>query len=113
MGTPCAMRVTLMPIGLQELRQVERGRLALDVGVRGEDDLLGRLALEPDEELADLEVAGADAVERRERAVEDVVAPAELVGPLDGEEVGDALDDAEEPRVAIRSSGRWGRDPDR
>src|SRR5919198_2380676 len=83
----------------EELREVERRRLALDVGVRRQDDL-GRLtALEPREELLDLEIVGADAVERREGAEQHMVAPAVLARPLHRQEVVRLLDDAEQARV--------------
>src|SRR5256885_10307618 len=45
---------------------------------------------------------GLDAVERRERAAEDVVEPAILVRPLDGDQVDRLLDDADDRPVATR-----------
>src|SRR5439155_1455851 len=80
--------------------EVERRRLALDIGVGRQDDL-GRLAaLEPDQELLDLEVVGTDAVERRQGAEQHVVAPAVLARPLHRQEVVLLFDDAEQARVA-------------
>src|SRR5262249_38652843 len=49
--------------GLQQLGQVDRRRLALDARVGGENDLLHRLALEADQQLAYLEILGTDPVE--------------------------------------------------
>ena len=51
-------------------------------------------------ELGDLQVLGVDAVDRRQRAAEHVVAPAVLVRALDRDDVARLLDDADEPRVA-------------
>src|SRR5574341_471321 len=48
--------------------QIERGGLALDVRVGGEDHLAHGPALQPQQELAHLEIVRPDAVERRERA---------------------------------------------
>src|SRR5437870_2197958 len=86
--------------GAEQLRQVQRRRLALDVGV-GRQDHLARLAtLEPYQEFLDLEVVGADAVEGREGAEQHVVAPTVLARPLHRQEVVRFLDDAEQLRVA-------------
>src|SRR5262249_10556669 len=49
---------------LEEAHEVERGRLALHVRVRGDDDLLDLAVLEADEELLDAELLGADALQR-------------------------------------------------
>ena len=51
-------------------------------------------------ELGDLQVLGIDAVDRRQRAAEHVVAAAVLVRALDGDDVAGLLDDADEARVA-------------
>ena len=87
---------------LDEASEVHRGRLALGGGVRGEDDLAHRAVAEADEERLDLELVGADAVERRDRAVEDVVAAVELVRALDREEIGRLLDDADRLVAPLR-----------
>ena len=51
-------------------------------------------------ELGDLQVLGVDAVDRRQRAAEHVVAPAVLVRALDRDDVAGLLDDADQARVA-------------
>ena len=56
--------------------------------------------VDPGVELGDLEVLGVDAVDRRQRAAEDVVAAAELVRALDRDDVAGLLDDADQRRVA-------------
>ena len=64
---------------LEQPGQVHRGRLALDVGAGGQDDLgdrRRRRRAAPDQ-LGDAQVVGADAVERREHPVQHVVAAAE------------------------------------
>src|SRR5204862_6559837 len=88
------------PQRAEQLRQVERGGLALDVGVGGQDHLAGGPVLEAQQQLAHLEVVGADAVQRRERAEQDVVTPLELAGALHRQQVVGLLDDAEQAGVA-------------
>src|SRR5262245_7829935 len=83
----------------QELGEVERGRLALDVGVGGEDHLAGAAAVETREQLADLQVFRTDAVERRERAEQHVVAAAVLSRALHRQKIVRLLDDAEHVAV--------------
>ena len=56
----------------------------------------------PLEQLADPQPVRADPVDRRDRAVEDVVEALELAGPLEGEDVERLLDDAQPGRVAAR-----------
>ena len=52
------------------------------------------------EQLVDAQVAGLDAVERRQRAAEHVVEAAELVRPLERDDVDGLLDDADQRVVA-------------
>ena len=54
------------------------------------------------EQLADAQPLRADPVDRRDRAVEDVVEALELAGPLEGEHVERLLDDAQPRLVAAR-----------
>ena len=70
------MRVILHPERLEEPGQVHGGGLALDVGVGGEDHLGDALGVDPAQELLDPELLGADALDRRDRALEHVVAAA-------------------------------------
>src|SRR5204863_5130088 len=83
-------------------RRGGRGRLSGHVRVRREHDLLDAVPLHASEQLVDPEVLWLDAVERRERAAEDVVEAAELVGPLERDEVDRLLDDADDGMVAAR-----------
>src|SRR3712207_8230309 len=48
---------------------------------------------------SDADVLRLDAVDRRQRAAEDVVATAELVGALDRHDVAELLDDADHARI--------------
>src|SRR4051812_4825620 len=64
--------------------EICRRRVALDVGIRGEDDLRDRPVGEPTHQLTDAELLGSDPLQRRDRPAEHVVAPPELAGPLDG-----------------------------
>ena len=52
------------------------------------------------EELGDLQILGIDAVDRRERAAEHVVAAAILVRSLERDHIGGLLDDADHRGVA-------------
>src|SRR5690606_38603569 len=55
---------------------------------------------DPAVQLLDLQVLRIDAVDRAERAAEDVIAPVVLVRALDRDDVAGLLDDADQPRVA-------------
>src|SRR5690606_11608548 len=84
----------------QDVGEVERGRLAGRRRVRRDDDLAHAALLGPADELLDAEVLRVDAVDRRERPAEDVVAAVELVRPLDRDDVARVLDDADDRAVA-------------
>src|SRR5665647_358670 len=62
---------------LEQTRQVDRRRLALDVRIGREDHFLDGAALDAREQPLDLQLVWADALKRRDRAHEDVVAPLE------------------------------------
>src|SRR5215211_5928001 len=85
---------------------MQRRRLAGRRRVRGQDDLAdgrrrpARAGGNARVELSDLQVLGVDAVDRRQRPAEDVVAAAVLVRALDRDDVAWLLDDADEPGVA-------------
>ena len=110
-ASPEAMRVTRTPSGLQHLGQVERGRLALDVRAGGDDHLSIATVARPRraQQLADAQIVGADAVERREHAVQHVVAAAKAAGALDREQIGRRGDHADEARVAARVAAQRAR----
>src|SRR3954447_19736530 len=81
--------------------------LALERRVRGQDDLDEPLpfaigGVDPVEQLSDLEAVGADAIDRRDGPVEDVIAAPELARPLEGEDVERLLDHAQASSVAAR-----------
>ena len=101
-GSPLASRVTRNPIGPQESAEICRSRVALDVGIGGQDDLGDGAVVEPGHQLADAQLLGTDAVERRDRAAEHVVAAPELAGALDRDDVLGLLDDADQGGVAAR-----------
>ena len=63
----------------------------------------------PGEQLADPEPVRTDPVDRRDRAVEDVVEALELAGPLEREDVERLLDDAQAEDVPAPGRGRSGR----
>src|SRR5512136_1019452 len=58
----------------QDLGDVERGCFSLRRGVGGDDDFFEAAALDPPDELLELEFIGAYSLKRRERPQEDVVA---------------------------------------
>src|SRR5918995_1224255 len=82
--------------------EVARGRLTLEVGVGGDDDLGDRAVPQPGEELPDAKVVGPDAVDGADGPAEHVVAPPELPGALDGDDVLGLLDDTDRVKVAAR-----------
>src|SRR5262249_24121487 len=84
--------------------EIERGRIALDVRIRRQDDLANVVPLDPGEELAHIELVGTDPVEWRQRAQQHVIATAVLSGPLHRHEVVRLLDDAQQSRVAAGAS---------
>src|SRR3546814_12866800 len=64
-----------------------RGGLTLEVGIGGQDDLGDGTVGQPDHQLADPQLLRSDAVNRRDRAAQHVVAAPELPGPLDRDDV--------------------------
>ena len=101
-GMPMAMRVTLHAQRLQEPGQVDGRGLALDGRARGQDDLFHAARAHALEQALDLQLVRAHALQRRERAVQDVVAALEVARALDGQEVVRLLHDADD---AVRPAG--------
>ena len=100
-GTPMAMRVTRTPRGFEKPGEVDGRRLAFDGGAGGEDHLLDRPRPHPFQEPLDPQLVRAHSGERRERPVQHVVAPAEVAGLLDGDDVVRLLDDADRLVAAL------------
>lgn len=92
---------------LDELCHVHRGRLALDGGVRGHDDLLHLAVREALQQLAHGELVGADALHRRDEAVQHVVQTLVFARALEGRDVARRLDHADGGAVArgVRADG--------
>jgi hypothetical protein len=67
----------------QSVSEVRGRRLARHVRVRREHDLLNAVAFHAPDQLVDAQVLGIDAVDRGERAAEDVVQAAKLTRALD------------------------------
>src|SRR6266545_7287729 len=84
------------------LGDVERRRFALDVRVRGHDDFAHAAAAHALQQSVDVDVLRPDALERRERAEEDVEEALEIARPLDRGNVERFLDDADDRGVAPR-----------
>ena len=85
---------------LDQSREVQRRRFTFDRRIGGDDHFL-YVGVQSREQLLQLELIGTDAVQRRQRSMENVIAAAELARPLDGEQIGHRLDDAEQLRVAL------------
>src|SRR4051812_24606696 len=68
---------------LKHPRQVHRRDLALSVGVGADDDLLDALGPDARQQLPDLELFGADTLERAHRAEQHVISTMELARALD------------------------------
>src|SRR5262245_1665661 len=87
---------------LEQPRQIDRGGLALDARVGGQDHFFDLVVLEPGQQLAHAQVLGPDAVQRGQRAEQDVIAAAELAGALERKQVVGLLHHAERPLLALR-----------
>ena len=101
-GTPRASRLTAEAARAQQLAQMMRGRLALDGEVGREHDLahdaVGRALQQP----LDVDVARADAVERRQSSHQHEVEARVRLRLLDHQQVGGRFDDAQQRRIAPR-----------
>ena len=84
----------------QQAADVHRRRLALEVRVRRHDHFRDRAVAQAREQLVDLEILRADAVHRRDHAVQHVVQPVEAARALDRQDVQRLLDDADRRAVA-------------
>src|SRR5215212_801090 len=68
---------------LQQPGEIGRRGLTLEVRIRGEDDLGDRAVGQSGHQLAHPQLVRTDAVDRRDRPTQDVVAAPELTGPFD------------------------------
>ena len=87
---------------VQKIGDVVGGRLAVDGGVHREDHLAHAALAHAVHQALDVEVLRADAVERRQRAAEDMVLRIDRPGALQRPEVGDILDHDDDAAVAAR-----------
>ena len=94
-GRPLASRVTRTPNGFSSAATYIAGGVAFEVRVRRQDHLGHVVALDAVEQLLHAEVVGADAVERADRATEDVEPPLDQRGLLDRRGVLRLFDDTE------------------
>jgi len=86
----------------RDLTQIVGGRFAFDGRVGGEDELPYLAFTENRFELPHAELLGSDAIERREMAHEDEIAPAVAAGRLDRDDIGGRLDGTQERRIPLR-----------
>src|SRR5438093_1750088 len=98
----------------QQLQQVLRGRVALDFWIRRQNDLPNGTIPDPCYQGRDLQIIGADALDRGQRAVEHVVEATVSACPLERKHVKRLLHDADQPAIAPRilanAAGVRGRD---
>ena len=78
-----------------------RRGLAFDGGVHRQDHFLDAV-LHPLQQRRDVEPFRRDAVQRRQRPAQHMIAAAEHAGPLQRPEIGDILHHAEQMRIAAR-----------
>ena len=93
-GNPRAMRVTAIPIGLITFDRYNAVASPSIVGLVATITSNGAAA-QAFEQFLDLKRVGADAVERRDRAVQNVVQAFELLGLLHRDQVARLFDDAD------------------
>ena len=89
-------------IGFEPFGEVVRGGLPFERGVHGKHDLVDPARGHALDQLADGEILGANAFERRETSTEHVVAAGEQLCPVERPQVGDILDHAQLARIAPR-----------
>jgi len=89
----------LRPEGGNQFFQIHRRRLALNVGIGGDDDFLDR-PIETRQQGFDVEIIGTDAVQRRQPASEDMIQGGEIFGFFKRDNVAGLLDDADDRPVA-------------
>ncbi len=104
------MRVTRRPSGLQQPRQVDRRGLAFDGRIGGEDHFVDAAAGDARQQALDLQVVGADALQRRDRAHQHVIDAAEAAGAIDDVDVLRLFDDADDAVIAAVVAAHRGRD---
>src|SRR6185312_7365401 len=79
-----------------------RGGLAIDGGIERENDFAHLRLMGARDERVDTEILRADAIERRQRAAEHVIASTGGVRPLQRPEIGDVRNDHDDRAVAAR-----------
>ena len=77
---------------VQQIGDVMRGGLAVDRGIEREDHFLHRRIMRARHQRVDGEILRADAIERRQRAAEHVIARIHRIGALQRPEIGDVRD---------------------
>jgi hypothetical protein len=80
---------------LEDLEKVMSGSFSFAARVGGYDDFIDIFGLEPGKQFAYSDLIGADSVERGQYTLEDMIAPFEGAGLLDGQEVGGTFHDAD------------------
>src|SRR3989304_991045 len=71
-------------------------------GMGGHDPFLHAAGADPGDQLGNLQLVGADAVERRDGAVQDMILAAKLTGALERDDVAGVLDDAKDAVASRR-----------
>ena len=78
-----------------------RGRLPLDGGVEREDHLLDVIRPNPLDKAGEVQILGADAIERRQGAAEHMIAHIQNLRTFERPEIGDRLDDDQRLRITL------------
>ena len=99
-GSPLAMRVTVRPNGFSSRARYIAVTSPSVLGLVHRMTSCTPSGSMPGEQLAHLQLLGADPLERAHRAEQHVIAAAELAGLLDRHDVARLLDDAHHRRVA-------------
>src|SRR5258708_1191059 len=86
----------------QHTGQVKGCPVALQGRIGCHDDLLDSSSLDPAQQPVDGKLLGADTVERRQPAVQDVIQSAIRAAPFQGGQVAGLLDHADQRRIAAR-----------
>ena len=87
-----------------DLRQIKRCRLAIHGGIGGDDDLLDRMVAKPVDQLLDPQRVRANAIERRDGAVEHMVEASVLLRFFYGNQIRRLFDNAYLVLFALRAT---------
>src|SRR5258708_22381425 len=96
-------------VALELLGEIRGSSFAFDGGIGGDDDLVDSAAVDARDEVRDSQLLRADAVQRRDCAMQDVEDAIEVLGLFDGGNVSWLFDHTDQALVASRAGavGAW------